>query len=118
MIGRSENAAEIVDTFQFSKFSAENCDSIRRQASRDRRNDHCRWCGCRHGVFNRCGLLGEATMQGCSVSFCVLCFGQVGDLLDRHAAAARVLVLVGVFLVGYAEAMILKSRGVASVTWL
>jgi len=57
-------------------------------------------------------------MQGCSVSLCVLCFGQVGDLLDRHAVAARVLVLVGVFLVGYAEAMILKSRGVASVTWL
>ena len=52
------------------------------------------------------------------MSLCVLCFGQVGDLLDRHAVAARVLVLVGVFLVGYAEAMILKSRGVASVTWL
>jgi hypothetical protein len=43
---------------------------------------------------------------------------DLGELLDRHSVAACVLSLVGLFLVGYAEAMILKSRGVASVTWL
>jgi hypothetical protein len=51
------------------------------------------------------------------MTLCLLSFG-LGDLLDRHSVAVRVLLLVGVFLVGYAEAMILKSRGVASVTWL
>jgi len=56
-------------------------------------------------------------MQGCPVNLCLLSFG-IGDLLDRHSVAARVLLLLGIFLVGYAEAVILKSRGVASVTWL
>ena len=48
---------------------------------------------------------------------CLLKFG-LGELLDRHSVAARVLLLVGLFFLGYAEAKILKSRGLASVTWL
>ncbi len=38
-------------------------------------------------------------------------------LLDRHPVAARVLALIAVFLIGYAEARLLRSRGVASGTW-
>jgi hypothetical protein len=38
-------------------------------------------------------------------------------MLD-HSVAVRILLLIGIFLVGYAEAMILKSRFAASVTWL
>ncbi len=50
------------------------------------------------------------------MSLCV--FGlSMGNLLDKHPVAARVLVVGVVFLAGYAEAAVLKSRGVASVTW-
>ena len=51
------------------------------------------------------------------MSLCLVSFG-ISSLLDRHAITARILLLVAIFVVGYAEAAILKSRGVASVTWL
>jgi len=60
-------------------------------------------------------VLGEAAMQQISMSLCLL--GFTGALLDRHPVAARVVLLGAIFIVGYAEASILKSRGVASVTW-
>src|SRR5579864_3314023 len=56
-------------------------------------------------------------MQQYPMSLCFLSFSP-SALLDRHPVAARVLLLAAIFLVGYAEAAILKSRGVASVTWV
>ena len=53
-------------------------------------------------------------MQVCQMIVCLLKFG-LGELLDRHSVAPRVLLLVGLFLVGYAEATILKSRGLEAL---
>lgn len=38
--------------------------------------------------------------------------------MDRNPIAARVLAVGAIFLVGFVEAMILRSRFAASVTWL
>ena len=50
------------------------------------------------------------------MSLCLVCFGTSG-FLDRHPDVVRVLVLGALFLVGYAEAALLKLRGVACGTW-
>jgi len=55
-------------------------------------------------------------MQECAVVF----FSQVqgiGSILNDHSVVVRVMLLLLIFGVGYAEAKILKSRGVASTTW-
>jgi len=51
------------------------------------------------------------------VSLCLFSV-SASALVDQHPIAARVLLLGAIFLVGYAEAAVLKSRGVASITWL
>jgi hypothetical protein len=55
-------------------------------------------------------------MQECSISIVVLSVG-VGALLDRYPVVASILLLGMFFLVGYAEATIIKSRLMASLTW-
>ena len=55
-------------------------------------------------------------MQLYPMSLCLPSLG-LSDVLHTHSVTARVVVVLGIFLVGYAEAVILKSRGVASVTW-